>query len=147
MIQNGENLDIRNIAEKNYTSISSISRLVKRTGLKNYKEFIYYLQQIVKNKTDHQLSELPFATTTSNWEDIGQQLQTAFKEIYTADGPATADNSRKNARRNHPFRRHHGRTEAVIADKPFDRGHDVRQKARCYGGYKEKHRARFYRAR
>lgn len=80
MIQNGENLDIRNIAEKNYTSISSISRLVKRTGLKNYKEFIYYLQQIVKNKTDHQLSELPFATTTSNWEDIGQQLQTAFKE-------------------------------------------------------------------
>ncbi|MFD1900967.1 hypothetical protein GQR36_15000 [Enterococcus termitis] len=37
-----EDLDIRHLAKINYTSPSSISRLAKRAGFNNFKEFIFF---------------------------------------------------------------------------------------------------------
>lgn len=48
-----DNLDIRFIAKKNYLSTASISRLVKRAGFANFKEFIFFfllgIKSAVKN--------------------------------------------------------------------------------------------------
>ncbi|MET3559265.1 DNA-binding MurR/RpiR family transcriptional regulator [Streptococcus rupicaprae] len=78
MIQKQENLDIRHIASQNYTSPSSISRLAKRAGFNNFKEFIFFLTNTSKKQLENQLDSLPFAHSDSNWEEIFQQLRLAF---------------------------------------------------------------------
>ncbi|HEK9986224.1 TPA: MurR/RpiR family transcriptional regulator [Streptococcus equi subsp. zooepidemicus] len=80
MIETGENLDIRHIAEINYTSPSSISRLAKRAGFSHFKEFIFFLSTTSQQKNKSQLANLPFARTDSDWEAIGNQLRHAFTE-------------------------------------------------------------------
>ncbi|MFC3928073.1 MurR/RpiR family transcriptional regulator [Streptococcus caprae] len=80
MILNHENLDIRNIAQENFTSPSSISRLAKRAGFSHFKEFIFYLSQTQAQQQKNFLESLPFASSTSSWEAIGKQLEKAFTE-------------------------------------------------------------------
>lgn len=48
MVKNNESLNITNVAEKNFTSSSSISRLSKRAGFRNYSEFVFRLTQSVQ---------------------------------------------------------------------------------------------------
>lgn len=78
MIKKEENLDIRNVAAQNYTSTSSISRLAKRAGFNNFKEFIFFLSNSYTHNSRNQLSSLPFASSDSSWDDISDQLKLAF---------------------------------------------------------------------
>ncbi|MBF0787925.1 MULTISPECIES: MurR/RpiR family transcriptional regulator [Streptococcus] len=78
MIQNKENLDIRNIALQNYTSASSISRLAKRAGFNNFKELLFFLSTTGRPSLENQLEPLPFAHSDTNWEDICRQLKLAL---------------------------------------------------------------------
>ncbi|MGX7777089.1 MurR/RpiR family transcriptional regulator [Streptococcus pluranimalium] len=79
MITNGDNLDIRNVATQNFTSPSSISRLAKRAGFSNFKEFIFFLSTTFQNNFRNHLDPLPFASSTAPWEDIYRQLRSAFE--------------------------------------------------------------------
>ena len=42
-------IDIRTVAQMNYTSQSSISRLAKRAGFNNFKELIFFLSKVYKS--------------------------------------------------------------------------------------------------
>lgn len=55
-----DNLDIRFIAKKNYLSTASISRLVKRAGFANFKEFIFFLSSRYKNQPLKTYGNLPY---------------------------------------------------------------------------------------
>lgn len=79
MIEKKENLDIRNVAAQNYTSTSSISRLAKRAGFNHFKEFIFFLSTANTSAFRNQLSSLPFASSTSSWDEISHQLKKAFE--------------------------------------------------------------------
>ena len=49
-IKNKSVIDIRTIAQMNYTSQSSISRLAKRAGFNNFKELIFFLSIVIYDK-------------------------------------------------------------------------------------------------
>ena len=77
-IKDKENLDIRKIADNNFTSMSSISRLAKRAGFNNYKEMIFFLSQKVNTSIDEKksISDLPFSYTDNTWEEIDNIFKT-----------------------------------------------------------------------
>ncbi|KLE17223.1 SIS domain-containing protein [Clostridium sp. C8] len=77
-------LDIRNIAQMNYTSQSSISRLAKRAGFNNFKEFIFFLSNEFSHKSTNQLEILPFVVASQDWNQIDSYFNNAFsnKKIY-----------------------------------------------------------------
>lgn len=83
-IQSNSNLDIRHIAKINYTSPSSISRLAKRAGFNNFKEFIFFLSNKCMNKSANTIEILPFVTVNQEWEVIDTYFKDAFseKKIY-----------------------------------------------------------------
>ena len=73
-IERNEEVDIRSTAMENYTSPSSISRLSKRAGFKNFKEMIFFLTQ-KSNETqiaERSLNQQKFLNTKQNWEEIDQ---------------------------------------------------------------------------
>ena len=63
-------IDIRSIAQMNYTSQSSISRLSKRAGFNNFKEFIFFLSNEFSHKSINQLEALPFVMVNQDWNQI-----------------------------------------------------------------------------
>lgn len=81
-IKNKDDLDIRKIADNNFTSMSSISRLSKRAGFNNYKEMIFYLSQKVNTSINEKksISDLPFSYTTNTWEEIDDIFKTINKQ-------------------------------------------------------------------
>lgn len=83
-IKSNESLDIRYMAQINYTSPSSISRLAKRAGFNNFKEFIFFLSNKFSNTFTTTLDTLPFVTTSHDWDVIDQYFGEAFseKKIY-----------------------------------------------------------------
>lgn len=60
MLTDQEKMDIRNVAQKNYTSPASISRLTKRAGFSNYKEFLFQLRSKII-VAHHEVGEFDFA--------------------------------------------------------------------------------------
>ncbi|OTO05332.1 MurR/RpiR family transcriptional regulator [Enterococcus sp. 5B3_DIV0040] len=83
-IKKKKQIEIKTVAEKNFTSQSSISRLVKRAGFKNFKEFIFFLETEFSIKSSRQIDNLPFASSFYNWETIDEYFSNAFdtKKIY-----------------------------------------------------------------
>ena len=83
-IKNKEDLDIRKMALINYTSTSSITRLVKRAGFNNFKEFIFFLSNEWVNNESNTLDSLPFAKLNQEWQIADQYFIQAFskKKIY-----------------------------------------------------------------
>lgn len=83
-IQTHQDLDIRHIAKINYTSASSISRLAKRAGFNNFKEFIFFLSNKVTSTSANTLEELPFVTSNQEWDTIEEYFTQSFseKKIY-----------------------------------------------------------------
>ena len=77
-------IDIRSIAQMNYTSQSSISRLSKRAGFNNFKEFIFFLSNEFSHKSINQLEALPFVMVNQDWDHIDSYFNNAFsnKKIY-----------------------------------------------------------------
>lgn len=73
-IKNKEDLDIRKVAENNFISMSSVSRLAKRAGFNNYKEMIFFLSQKVNTSINEKksISDLPFSYTSNSWEEIDE---------------------------------------------------------------------------
>ena len=55
-----DSLDIRYIAKKNYLSTASVSRLVRRAGFANFKEFIFFLSSRYKTQPLKTFANLPF---------------------------------------------------------------------------------------
>ncbi|MGX7419850.1 MurR/RpiR family transcriptional regulator [Carnobacterium gallinarum] len=79
-ILNKESLDIRHIAQINFTSPASISRLAKRGGFNNFKELIFFLSNQFLNVPEEHLPNLPFVTCTKEWDVIDQYLIEALAE-------------------------------------------------------------------
>jgi len=79
-IQSNADLDIRHIAKINYTSASSISRLAKRAGFNNFKEFIFFLSNKFMNKSANTIETLPFVTVNNEWDVIDAYFKEAFSE-------------------------------------------------------------------
>ncbi|MCO6018783.1 MULTISPECIES: MurR/RpiR family transcriptional regulator [Carnobacterium] len=75
---------IKTIAKVNFTSQSSISRLAKRAGFNNYKEFIFFLTTEFSLKNKNQLENLPFVLADQDWEKINDYFENALtsKKIY-----------------------------------------------------------------
>lgn len=84
VIQNKKDLDIRAIAKLNYTSPSSISRLAKRAGFNNFKEFIFFLSNKFSDSSAKTLETLPFVTASHDWSIIDNYFNEAFaeKKVY-----------------------------------------------------------------
>ncbi|MCO5477098.1 SIS domain-containing protein [Enterococcus gallinarum] len=83
-IKKKKQIEIKTVAEQNFTSQSSISRLAKRAGFKNFKEFIFFLETEFSIKSSTQVDNLPFASSSHNWEAIDEYFSNAFatKKIY-----------------------------------------------------------------
>ncbi|WP_368259507.1 MurR/RpiR family transcriptional regulator [Enterococcus sp. 2201sp1_2201st1_C11_2201SCRN_220225] len=83
-IKKKKQIEIKTVAEQNFTSQSSISRLAKRAGFKNFKEFIFFLETEFSIKSSRQVDNLPFASSSHNWEAIDEYFSNAFatKKIY-----------------------------------------------------------------
>lgn len=83
-VKNKENSAIKTIAEENFTSQSSISRLAKRAGFNNYKEMIFFLKTEFSVIEKKQETPLPFVQTLQNWDTIDSYFEKAFesKKIY-----------------------------------------------------------------
>lgn len=83
-IKREEVIDIRSVAQMNYTSQSSISRLAKRAGFNNFKEFIFFLSNEFLNKPTNKLETLPFVMANKDWDEIDSYFNDAFsnKKIY-----------------------------------------------------------------
>ncbi|WP_159722261.1 MurR/RpiR family transcriptional regulator [Enterococcus sp. CSURQ0835] len=77
-------IEIKLVAEKNFTSQSSISRLAKRAGFKNFKELVFFLETEFSAKSNKQIDELPFVSSAHDWDTIDQYFSEAFstKKIY-----------------------------------------------------------------
>ncbi|EOL42305.1 MurR/RpiR family transcriptional regulator [Enterococcus phoeniculicola] len=77
-------IEIKKVAEQNFTSQSSISRLAKRAGFKNFKEFIFFLETEFSIKSSKQIDNLPFASSSHSWDTIDEFFSNAFatKKIY-----------------------------------------------------------------
>ena len=77
-------IDIRTVAQMNYTSQSSISRLAKRAGFNNFKELIFFLSKEFSHRSTNQLEYLPFVSVTQDWDQIDSYFNDAFsnKKIY-----------------------------------------------------------------
>ncbi|MGY3725576.1 transcriptional regulator, RpiR family [Granulicatella balaenopterae] len=84
MIQDKEDLDIRNIATMNETSASSISRLAKRAGCRNFKEFLFVLSERISKQDDPAVESLPYVTANKDWDEIDDYFREAFsdRKIY-----------------------------------------------------------------
>ncbi|WP_223895769.1 MurR/RpiR family transcriptional regulator [Lactobacillus helsingborgensis] len=70
-----DNLDIRFIAKKNYLSTASISRLVKRAGFANFKEFIFFLSSRYKNQPLKTYGNLPYVHCNVGTEVVANFFQ------------------------------------------------------------------------
>ena len=83
-IENGLTVSIKAVAEKNYTSQSSISRLAKRAGFNNFKELIFFLTNTFSVSSSNQLDSLPFVSANQEWDRIDECFTNAFstKKIY-----------------------------------------------------------------
>lgn len=83
-IQKKESLDIRDIAQKNFFSPSSISRLAKRGGFNNYKEMIFFLSKEFSVQNLEKIEALPYAFCQESSDEIASIFSTAFtdKKIY-----------------------------------------------------------------
>lgn len=83
-LKSGGSVDIKSIAEMNYTSQSSISRLAKRVGFNNFKELIFFLTNKFSMESANQLDGLPFVLANQEWEKIDEYFSDAFstKKIY-----------------------------------------------------------------
>ena len=83
-IKSKSTIDIRTIAQMNYTSQSSISRLSKRAGFNNFKELIFFLTNEFSHKSTNQLETLPFVMANKDWDEIDNYFHDAFsnKKIY-----------------------------------------------------------------
>ncbi|WP_368250971.1 MurR/RpiR family transcriptional regulator [Enterococcus sp. 2201sp1_2201st1_B8_2201SCRN_220225] len=83
-IKKKKQIEIKTVAEQNFTSQSSISRLAKRVCFKNFKEFIFFLETEFSIKSSRQVDNLPFASSSHNWEAIDEYFSNAFatKKIY-----------------------------------------------------------------
>jgi DNA-binding MurR/RpiR family transcriptional regulator len=79
-IQVKDNLDIRYLAKINYTSPSSISRLAKRAGFNNFKEFIFFLSNKFTDTSINIVEALPYVTTSHSWDKIDSYFNEAFSE-------------------------------------------------------------------
>lgn len=77
-------IDIRTVAQMNYTSQSSISRLAKRAGFNNFKELIFFLSKEFSHKSTNQMEDFPFAMVNQDWDHIDSYFNDAFsnKKIY-----------------------------------------------------------------
>lgn len=84
LIEDGESLDIRNVAKTNFVSPSSITRLAKRGGFNNFKEMIYFLTKEVTEVTLEPIGSLSYVSASENWSNIESLFQRAFleKRIY-----------------------------------------------------------------
>lgn len=83
-IKRKKQIEIKTVAEQNFTSQSSISRLAKRAGFKNFKEFIFFLETEFSIKSSRKIDNLPFASSSHNWETIDEYFSNSFatKKIY-----------------------------------------------------------------
>ena len=83
-IKKKKQIEIKTVAEQNFTSQSSISRLAKRAGFKNFKEFIFFLETEFSIKSSRQVDNLPFASSSHNWEVIDEYFFKCIcsKKIY-----------------------------------------------------------------
>ena len=83
-IKSKDIIDIRTVAQMNYTSQSSISRLAKRAGFNNFKELIFFLSKEFSYKSTNQLETLPFVMVNQDWDQIDNYFNNAFssKKIY-----------------------------------------------------------------
>lgn len=84
MIENEENLDIRNVAKANFVSPSSITRLAKRSGFNNFKEMIYFLTQSVMDSDLKKIEDLPYVSCNKEQVVVEDLFEKAFrdKRIY-----------------------------------------------------------------
>lgn len=65
-----KSLDIRTLAQKNYISPASISRIVRRAGFSNFKEFIFFLSSQFKTEPLTSFNNLPFVHCNHGPEKI-----------------------------------------------------------------------------
>ena len=70
-----ESLDIRTLAQKNYISPASLSRIVRRAGFSNFKEFIFFLSSQFKTEQLTSFSNLPFVDCNCSPEKIAAFLE------------------------------------------------------------------------
>lgn len=78
MISQKQNLDIRRVAEKNYTSPATISRLTKRAGFNNFKELIFHLKLTVDTNGYENSSEFDHAHSNRPTGETSHILAKAF---------------------------------------------------------------------
>lgn len=78
MVSQKENMDIRNVAEKNYTSPATISRLTKRAGFKNFKELIFHIKSNIGANGYENSSEFNLAQSNRSIEETEVILNKAF---------------------------------------------------------------------
>lgn len=84
MIRNKDDLDIRKVAEKNYISASSITRLVKRSACSNYKEFIFQLKTSLERGSAECSDSYPYSIFNADVTELDSFFQGAFEsgKIY-----------------------------------------------------------------
>ncbi|MFB5405714.1 MurR/RpiR family transcriptional regulator [Enterococcus avium] len=78
MVSKDENLDIRNVADKNYISPATISRLTKRAGFKNFKELIFHIKQHIGSNGYENSSDFNLAQSNRSLEETEDFLTKAF---------------------------------------------------------------------
>ncbi|MDR2977132.1 MAG: SIS domain-containing protein [Streptococcaceae bacterium] len=79
-IENGDSLDIRNIAKQNYSSPSSISRLARRGGFNNFKEMIFFLSREIADVKLEKLDSLSYVSCSENQAKMDEIFNEAFSE-------------------------------------------------------------------
>lgn len=84
MFQNGKSLTITNVAQENFTSTSSISRLSKRAGFDNYSNFVFQLTKSVEIKNTVNERVFDYVTINRSEEESRKLLNKCFssKLIY-----------------------------------------------------------------
>lgn len=74
-IEKKKPIAIKQVAEQNFTSQSSISRLAKRAGFKNFKEFIFFLETEFSVKSNEQIDHLPLLVLHT----VGKRSMSVFQ--------------------------------------------------------------------
>lgn len=67
--------NIKLIAEKCFTSPSTVSRFVKKTKFNNYNELIFFLKEKLNSNTTYNMEALPFVTSS-------EPIKNTIKDIH-----------------------------------------------------------------
>ncbi|CAM3638831.1 MurR/RpiR family transcriptional regulator [Erysipelothrix urinaevulpis] len=81
-LQQSDDLDIKTIAKRSFTSPSSVTRFIQKLGFNNYKEFRYLLKQSLERPVDDDQS---IAQSQYLWDNHNAFYENTYRHIAALD--------------------------------------------------------------